>query len=861
MMSDTEKILETATEDVKSAKAYFESSRYEEALIRYETALSAFEKMGRKLDTAILHSNIASAYDELARYGKAEHHINKALEMYDKKDLNKAQHYWVLAKIYDHQSKYRLALEKLELGRTIVESIAPADYYQLSRYDKKAAEIYHALNDYEKAITLYEQTLKRQEEYFPENKVFRNNLLNSFSLCLQDARKYEYALSCIQEVVEYTTGVYGEMHQETAYALINLGDLLRETGDYEKALFQMQRAEKILMHHTDRNRHKLAHLHNNMGLTYASLGRSKKALKLYHKTMLEYGIVLNENHQDIATLYLNIADLYSDDQHYDKAHKAYRQYLDRIHKFINDIFIVLDNREKEKILQKHRQALIQYLRNGVDYLSRLKENNTSSEILPLLDELFRDWKRREGVFMYQSLLFDEIANSPQYEFLHETVEELNLKQRKLAELLQTNSQNSSKTIVKLRKKISSLKNSIAEETNLLWRIEEEEKCDIRSISRGLKEGDLYLGFVSLDINGYMLFLIDCNGIINLLNINAEDGKAINEGIVNLDENIQEYFDSVKDISDLLLEANSILSGLYNILIDRCLLPYLSKTQRLVIASDGMTNLLPFAALYSGEKYLIEEYRIVYASTSFHNSDKTRGAFQNIIVFADPDYDSTSSSVQRPIKDQEHFQKDTSYETCEPLEGTKEEMASISSIFGNKITLFTGADASESNLRMVKSPDILHIATHSFIVNDTKNDPFLNTALALTQYNTSVLNGGDKGIFTGLKASLLNLSGTRLVVLSACETAAGKQSDVIGVSSLSKAFMLAGAKATIVSFWKADDETTVELFSKFYHLMLKSESSSDSYSFHSAQRSLLEYCRKDEDINHPLFWASFGYFGL
>ncbi len=861
MMSDTEKIFEIAKEDAKVAKEHFENSRYEEALKRYKTALSAFKKIGRIFDAAILHGNIASSYDELARYGKAEHHIKKALEMYHLKDFNQANHYWISAKTYEHQSKYRLALERLEQGHSIVESILPVNYYQLSRYDKKSAEIYCMLNSYEKAITLYEQILKRQENYFPEKTVFRNNLLNSFSLCLQDAEKYEYALSCMKEVVEYTTETYGWEHLETAYALMNLGDLLRETGDYEKALSQLQKAETILLSHTDRNKHKLSHLHNNMGLTYASLGRNKKALGLYRKTILEYGNVLDTNHQDIAILYLNMADIYRTDQRYKKAHKAYRQYLDRMHRFISDIFIILDNIEKEKVLQQHRQALIRYMHNGMDYLSYLKERNISSKIVSLQNELFGDWKRREGVFMHQSLLFNEIANSPQYEFLHETVEELNLKQYELARVLQANSKNSSQAIDKLRKKIGSLKNRVAKETDLLRRIEEEEKCDIRSISRGLKEGDLYLGFVSLDINGYMLFLINRDGIIDLLNINAEDGKAINKDIVNLGRNIQEYFGSDKDIPDLLLEANSILNGLYGIIINRYLLPYLPKTQRLVVASDGMINLLPFAALYSGEKYFIEEYPIVYAAASLRNSDKTEDILQNITVFSDPDYDSTSMSIHHLSNDKVHFLKQTLYETCKPLEGTKEEITSISSIYGNKATFFTGADANESNLRMQESPDVLHIATHAFIVNDSKNDPFLNTALALTGYNTSVLNGEEKGIFTGLKACTLNLSDTRLVVLSACETAAGRQSNVIGVSSLSKAFMLAGAKATIVSFWKADDETTLELFSKFYQLILQSESSNDSYSFHSAQCRLLEYCRRDEEINHPLFWASFGYFGL
>lgn len=72
-----------------------------------------------------------------------------------------------------------------------------------------------------------------------------------------------------------------------------------------------------------------------------------------------------------------------------------------------------------------------------------------------------------------------------------------------------------------------------------------------------------------------------------------------------------------------------------------------------------------------------------------------------------------------------------------------------------------------------------------------------------------------GVLLAAEASLLDLRGTDLVVLSACETAAGETLDGEGVMGLRRAFISAGANNTIMTLWPVHDESTVEIMNAFY----------------------------------------------
>ena len=137
-------------------------------------------------------------------------------------------------------------------------------------------------------------------------------------------------------------------------------------------------------------------------------------------------------------------------------------------------------------------------------------------------------------------------------------------------------------------------------------------------------------------------------------------------------------------------------------------------------------------------------------------------------------------------------------------------------------------------------------------NDWEN-PLIRCGLALAGANhaTKVTNAvAEDGLLTGLEASLLNLQGTELVILSACESGAGDVKIGEGVMSLRRAFTIAGAESVLASHWKVNDQATSQLMTEFMRRWR--EGAPRVQAWREAQLSLLH----SKDFASPYYWAAF-----
>src|SRR5262249_12971440 len=136
---------------------------------------------------------------------------------------------------------------------------------------------------------------------------------------------------------------------------------------------------------------------------------------------------------------------------------------------------------------------------------------------------------------------------------------------------------------------------------------------------------------------------------------------------------------------------------------------------------------------------------------------------------------------------------------------------------------------QAAMERLNAPRILHIATHGFFLqdasrqanakagggaNDDPENPLLRSGLALSGANL-VKDGRSDGILTALQASNLNLWGTKLVTLSACDTAVGEVKTGEGVYGLRRSFFLAGAETLVMSLWPVSDYVTREMMTEYY----------------------------------------------
>jgi CHAT domain-containing protein len=174
-------------------------------------------------------------------------------------------------------------------------------------------------------------------------------------------------------------------------------------------------------------------------------------------------------------------------------------------------------------------------------------------------------------------------------------------------------------------------------------------------------------------------------------------------------------------------------------------------------------------------------------------------------------------------------------------------------------------ATKTALGSHPAPRILHIATHGFFLDDTTSkppasgsdrrgfesgdgiqNPLLRSGLALAGANASSRDG----ILTALEASGLNLWGTRLVTLSACDTGLGEVKNGEGVYGLRRALVLAGAETLVMSLWPVSDQVTRELMTAYYAGLKQGQGRGEA--LRQVQLKML----KSKYRQHPYYWASF-----
>jgi CHAT domain-containing protein len=187
--------------------------------------------------------------------------------------------------------------------------------------------------------------------------------------------------------------------------------------------------------------------------------------------------------------------------------------------------------------------------------------------------------------------------------------------------------------------------------------------------------------------------------------------------------------------------------------------------------------------------------------------------------------------------------------------------------GYQVSELIQRDATETNVKSAKNISILHIATHGYFLKDVektswpigvhtdnaKDNVLLRSGLMFTgasetDKQKSGLDGDNNGIMTSYEAMNLDLTGTNLVVLSACETGLGEIKAGEGVYGLQRAFLVAGAEAIVMSLWKVDDAATQQLMNNFYINMMKSGDKQKA--FKQAQQQLMTKYKE------PYFWGAF-----
>jgi len=293
---------------------------------------------------------------------------------------------------------------------------------------------------------------------------------------------------------------------------------------------------------------------------------------------------------------------------------------------------------------------------------------------------------------------------------------------------------------------------------------------------------------------------------------------------------------------------------------------LTGVTRLLISPDGGLNLVPFEALVDEHgRFLIERYTTTYLTSGrdLLRMDTPRATKASPIIIADPLFGEPSpqasrlmqvraTSIQRSVT----VGADMSTLYFAPLAGSAMEGRAIKELLPDA-RLLTGRRASKSAIESVSAPSILHIASHGFFLADDSGaalpalvqNPLLRSGLALAGANLPDGARGD-GILTALEAAGLDLWGTHLVTLSACDTGVGEVHNGEGVYGLRRAFMLAGAETLVMSLWPVTDSIARDTMVAYYLRLRSGVGRGDA--LRQAKLSIL----RSPAQRHPYYWAGF-----
>ena len=272
----------------------------------------------------------------------------------------------------------------------------------------------------------------------------------------------------------------------------------------------------------------------------------------------------------------------------------------------------------------------------------------------------------------------------------------------------------------------------------------------------------------------------------------------------------------------------------------------AANQQIIIVPDGVLGYIPFGTLltqtidnqqfknYPTYPFLIKNHQISYSYSATLLAEQlspiNTAATDDLLAFA-PTFGQMSLTLATNDRS-----------GLAPLIHNRREVKTITEIIDGQA--FYGAEASRSTfLENAPNYRYLHLSSHARM-NDWKPE---YSYVSFTQPLDDSLDKTKILYVDDLYNVPLNAD---MVVLSACETAAGKLSRGEGIISLARAFSYAGARSIITTLWRVNDQKSADLMIDFYENL--ADGNTKDAALRNAQLSFIE----EGTAAHPYFWAGF-----
>jgi CHAT domain-containing protein len=637
--------------------------------------------------------------------------------------------------------------------------------------------------------------------------------------------KYEEAIPLYQRALAIFEKE--KNYLDVATSLNNLVALYRSQGKYEEATPLSQRALAIFEKELRKDHPNVATSLNNLATLHDSQERYAQAEPLYQRALAIWEKELGKDHPDVATSLNNLATLYYSQGKYTQAVEFHYRGSAIQEKELNKTLFIGSERDKKDYIDNILTG------SNVSISLAIKSNRTDADQLALTNVL-----RRQG------RILDATAA---------TIQNIRIRLKERPDLQQLF--DSWKTTLQAQADLTTSQLSQKNPQEYKARYQELEQRGQQLETQLSKQSATFRQTIApVELAKIQTLIPSDAALVHLFKyqpFNPKGGSTKRFGAphyaaatlrttgnphwvelgtaAEIEKNIQTFRTYLQDGSGTNnLQRNKIARTLDAQLIQP-LRQHLGDTKHLLLSPDAALNLIPFEALQDeNNKYLIERYAFSYLTSG---RDLTR--------FAD-----APPSRQAPVIFSEiNYDQSTNY----PPLATAAETTEIQRIFPNA-ELKRDRAATKAALQKIQAPQILHLATHGFFKpapSNPENPKQFDNPLTRSGI---ILAGTDQ--LTGLEASALDLYGTQLVVLSACETGLGDISAGEGIYGLRRALVIAGSQSQVLSLWKVGDTATVELMKLFYQNLKAGMGRHQA--LRDAQLKLLQH----PNYENPHNWAAF-----
>jgi CHAT domain-containing protein/tetratricopeptide (TPR) repeat protein len=826
-----------------------------------DVALSVFQD--NRKGEARVHLFKGYIAGSIGETNKAEGEISRALELY--REIN-------------DKSGEGLALTALG-----VRYSSNQDYSRAIEINKHALEIFHSIGDrYSEAIALNAigEAYQYLGEYSNALSQHKNALTLFESTGSMDAAsgtacgiagaelltgKLDEALASYERCLQLSRTVGNLRYQ--AYALNGIATMYGAQGRSQLALKQYQKLERFFKSIGDLRG--LAIALNAHGNLFLQLGEKHKALDVLNQAFSLSG-QMGDKGILIATLY-NLARA-------NEVLGLHEIALSLIKKSFNLIEEVRGNVASPDFRASYFSAVRRHYDLCIEILMQLHRlqpgKGYAAEAFSISEQgrarLLLDLLSESRLNIHAGAATDLIEKERRLRGLIRAQSEyqlsLSLSGKDSAELTEVTDQ-----IVQLRSDYQAVQAQLREQNPRLFSFEKFAPVDLERIQKELHSSDtILLEYALGDVHSYLWAITSNSSDSYILPARREIEDAAREFFKVLTARQGSDDQSEKDYQTDIVAADNRYSEKASNLSRMLLGPVIEKlgSRRIVVVTDGALQYIPFEALPTR---LAEPAGPIEASTSFliatnevvvlpsastliaiRSAQNHKASPDNLIaIIADPVFSSSDDRVpQEATADQNSDQVEQQMVKklrLARLAHASEEADAISAAAPWGTTLVAkGFDASRETVMSseVSRAQIVHFATHGFL--DTEHPELSALVLTMTDRNGAKTNGlmPLPDIYT------LDLS-AELIVLSACQTALGKDIKGEGLVGLTHSFMSAGAKSVVASLWKVDDRATAALMADFYEGMLQKDMTPAA-----ALRSAKLKMMSQKQWSPPYYWAGF-----